>query len=123
MESCTTRHFELVRRKGAYPYDYMNSVDIFEEISLPSQDSFFNKLSGNSCSDSEYAHVTRVWDAFGCETTTMYIYKICCCWRIFSSSSARLAWNFTVSTHFTIILHLVLHGMLHSVCQMLISSS
>ena len=71
-ESYTTSHFELIRRKGIYPYDYMNSVDRFEETSLPSQDSFFNKLSGSSCSDSEYAHATRVWDAFGCETIADY---------------------------------------------------
>ena len=35
VESCTTSHFELVRRKGVHPYDYMDSFDIFEEIELP----------------------------------------------------------------------------------------
>ena len=69
VESCTTSHFELIRRKGVYLYDYMDSVDKFEETSLPSQDAFSNKLSTSPCSDSDYAHATRVWDVFGCQTT------------------------------------------------------
>ena len=72
VESCTTSHFDLVRRKGVYPYDYMDSVERFDETKLPSQDAFFNKLSGSSCSDIDYAHASRVWDAFSCETIADY---------------------------------------------------
>ena len=72
VESCTTSHFGLVRRKSVYPYDYLDSFDIFDETSLPSQDAFFNKLSGSTCSDTDYTHATRVWDAFGCETIAEY---------------------------------------------------
>ena len=72
VESCTTSHFDLVRRKGLYPYDYMDSIERFDETELPSQDAFFNKLSGSSCSDIDYAHASRVWDAFGCETIADY---------------------------------------------------
>ena len=72
VESFTTSHFNLARRKCVYPYDYMDSVERFEETALPSQDAFFNKLSGSSCLDSEYTHATRMWDAFGCETIADY---------------------------------------------------
>ena len=72
VESCTTSHFELVRCKGVYPYDYMDGVERFEETALPSQDAFFNKLSGYTCSDIDYAHATRVLGAFGCETIADY---------------------------------------------------
>ena len=72
VESCTTSHFDLVRRKGVYPYDYMDSVEKFDETELPSQDAFLNKLSGSSCSDIDYAHASGVWDAFGCETIADY---------------------------------------------------
>ena len=61
VESCNTSHFGLVRRKGVYLYDYMDSFDRFDETSLPSQDAF---LSGSTCSDTDYIHATRVWDAF-----------------------------------------------------------
>ena len=66
IESCTSYHFGLIRRRGVYPYAYMDSFDRFEETELPPQDAFFNKLSGSPCSDSEYAHAT------GCETMADY---------------------------------------------------
>ena len=72
VKSRTTSHVDLIRRKGVYPYDYMDSVERFEETALPSQDAFFNKLSGSSCSDIDYAHATRVWDTFGCDTIADY---------------------------------------------------
>ena len=68
VESCTTSHFDLVRRIGVYPYVFMDSVERFDETKLPSQDAFFNKLSGSLRSDIDYAHASRVWDAFSCET-------------------------------------------------------
>ena len=53
-------------------YGYMDSFDRFEEIELPSQDAFFIKLSGSPCTDSEYTHATRLWDAFRCKTIADY---------------------------------------------------
>ena len=71
-ESCTSNHFGLIRCRGGYPHDYMDSFDRFGEIKLTSQDAFFSKLSGSPCSDSEYTHATRVWTAFGCRTMADY---------------------------------------------------
>ena len=48
-ESCIGVSFELVWRKGVYPYDYMDSFYRFEETELSPQEKFFNKLSGDSC--------------------------------------------------------------------------
>ena len=42
-ESCTSNHFELIRRKGVNPCDYMDSFDRFEETELSSQEAFFSK--------------------------------------------------------------------------------
>ena len=71
-ESYTSNHFRLIRREGDYPNDYMDSFGRFEETELPSQDAFFRKLSGSPCSDSEYTHATRVWEAFRCKTMADY---------------------------------------------------
>ena len=71
-ESCTSNHFGLIRRKGVYHYDYMDSFDRFNETELPSQDAFFSKWSGSPCSDSEYTHATRVWTAFVRRTMADY---------------------------------------------------
>ena len=56
--------FELIKRKGVYTYDYMDSFARFDESRLPSQDAFFSKLSDSPCSNAEYAHTTVVWAAF-----------------------------------------------------------
>ena len=50
----------------------MDSFNRFEETELPSQDAFSSKLSGSPCSDSNYAHATRVGDAFICKTMVDY---------------------------------------------------
>ena len=71
--------FELIKRKGVYPDDYMDSFARFDESRLPSQDAFFSKLSDSPCSDVEYAHATQVWAAFECESMADYhdIYLKC----------------------------------------------
>ena len=37
-------HWKLLSEKGIYCYDYMNSMDRYDETSLPSKEYFFNKL-------------------------------------------------------------------------------
>ena len=79
-EAFSIQHeFHLIKRKGVYPYDYMDSFARFDESRLPSQDAFFSKLSDSPCSDKEYAHATQVWTAFECESMTDYhdIYLKC----------------------------------------------
>ena len=46
----------------------MGNVERFDGTELPSQDALLSKISGSSCSDIDYAHASRVWGAFGCET-------------------------------------------------------
>ena len=36
--------FEMLTRKGVYPYSYMNSFKRFEETSLPEKSMFYNDL-------------------------------------------------------------------------------
>ena len=62
VESFTASHFDLIRCKGVYPYDYMDGIDRFDETALPSQEAFYNTLSGSSFSEADYAHaVCLVW--------------------------------------------------------------
>ena len=62
----------LLAKKGVFPYDYMESMDCFQETSLPPQAEFYNKLNDTSLSDAEYSHAQEVWDAFNCETMKDY---------------------------------------------------
>ena len=64
--------FKLIKRKGVYPWDYMDNFARFDESRLPSQDASFSKLSDGPCSDTEYAHATQLWTAFECESMADY---------------------------------------------------
>ena len=52
------REFQLIKRKGVYHYDFMDSFVRFDESRLPSQDASFSKLSDSPCSDTKYGLVT-----------------------------------------------------------------
>ena len=56
--------YDLLLRKGVYPYSYMNSHDRFKE-GLPSIDKFFDDLNDEPCSRKDYQHVKKVWEKFG----------------------------------------------------------
>ena len=55
---------ELMKRKGVYPYEYMDSFERFEEDCLPAKSKFFSSLTGEGISDEDYDHAKEVWKAF-----------------------------------------------------------
>ena len=64
--------FDLVTRKGVYPYEYMDSFDRFEETQLPPKEKFYSSLTDESISDSDYQHAQEVWTTFNCRTIGDY---------------------------------------------------
>ena len=56
--------FELLLRKGVYPYEYMDSWKRFKEESLPDKESFYSELNNEHITDEDYAHAQKVWDTF-----------------------------------------------------------
>ena len=56
-------HFKLMRRKGVYPYEYVDSWDKFEETELPSKEAFYSKLYMKGISDKDYEHAQKVWSS------------------------------------------------------------
>ena len=60
----TPTELELLKKKGVYPYSYMNSFNRFDETELPPIKKFRNELNNTEISDSEYQHAREVWDAF-----------------------------------------------------------
>ena len=63
-ENYSDLQYELLTRRGVYPYEYMTSWDRFEE-SLPPIEAFYNKLNMSKISGNDYQHVQRVWEEFG----------------------------------------------------------
>ena len=71
-KQCFEEHFELLLRKGVYPYDYMTGSEKFDETRLPAREHFFNRLSESPVSDEDYAHAQNVWQTFGIRTLGDY---------------------------------------------------
>ena len=55
---------DLVKKKGVYPYEYMNSFKIFKEDCLPDIDCFFSSLKDCRITKEEYQRACDVWKVF-----------------------------------------------------------
>ena len=63
---------DIILRKGVYPYEYIDSLDRFNETQLPSIDKFYSKLSDEKIKDVDYEHAQKVWNEFNCKTIGDY---------------------------------------------------
>ena len=66
------RKLELLKRKGVYPYDYMNSLEKLSETSLPHIEHFYSKLNDTNISISDYQHAQKVWKEFNMKSMRDY---------------------------------------------------
>ena len=56
--------FNLMKRKGVYPYDYMDSFSKFNDTELPKREEFYSLLTDNNISEDDYRHARDVWNTF-----------------------------------------------------------
>ena len=56
--------FVLLRRKGVYLYEYMDSWEKFDETSSPDKKYFYSELNLEDISDSDYNHAQKVFEEF-----------------------------------------------------------
>ena len=64
--------FNLLTRKGVYPYEYMNSPERFKETKLPPKKAFYSRLNDEDISDEDYEHAIKVWKTFNMKTLKDY---------------------------------------------------
>ena len=64
-EDYSELQYDLLTRKGVYPYEYVNSWDRFNETQLPPIDAFYSNLNTSLISEDDYQHAQRVWEEFG----------------------------------------------------------
>ena len=64
----STENFDLLTRKGVFPYEYIDCVEKLEESCLPPRESFYSSLTGDTVSESDYAHAVNVWQRFSIRT-------------------------------------------------------
>ena len=62
----------LVKEKGLYPYEYMDSLERFKEDKYPPKEAFYSRLTGEGISDEGYERVKKVWKVFGMKTLQDY---------------------------------------------------
>ena len=68
----TPEQVELIKQKGFYPYEYMDSTEKFNDTKPPPQEVFYSKLSGRGITEKNYKHVLNVWNSFNMKTFKDY---------------------------------------------------
>ena len=68
----TPEEARLIKRKGVYPYEYMNTEEKFKETKLPPKKAFYSRLSGEGITEKDYKHALNVWNAFNMKTFKDY---------------------------------------------------
>ena len=63
-EDCSKLQYDLLTRKGVYPYEYMNSWNRFEETQFPPINAFYSNLNMSLISEKGYQHAQKVWGEF-----------------------------------------------------------
>ena len=64
--------FELLTRKGVFPYEYVDSFAKLDEKELPSREDFYSSLNDSNVSDEDYEHAKTVWREFNVENLGEY---------------------------------------------------
>ncbi|KAJ4445518.1 hypothetical protein ANN_12198 [Periplaneta americana] len=64
--------FDIVCRKGVFPYDYLTTSDRLEDNCLPPKENFFSKLTNEHVTVEDYNHAKSVWETFNIQTLGEY---------------------------------------------------
>ena len=64
--------FNLMKQKGTYPYDYMDSFQKFNDTHLPIKKDFFSILYNQHITHEQYDHAQTVWNTFNLKTMGDY---------------------------------------------------
>ena len=68
----TPKQAEILKQKGFYPYEYMDSIEKFKDTEPPPLKAFYSKLSGKGINEKNYNHVWNVWNTFKMKTFKEY---------------------------------------------------
>ena len=76
---------EILKRKDAHPYEWVDSYEKFKHSSLPEKKYFYSSLkdgkgdkNNGHISDEQYQHLQNVWDIFNLNTFENFLYHYLC---------------------------------------------
>ena len=64
--------FNLMKRKGVYPYDYMDSFSKFNDTKLLHREEFYSQLTDEGISEDFYSHAQNIWNTFNLQNMGEY---------------------------------------------------
>ncbi|XP_058790457.1 uncharacterized protein LOC131663808 [Phymastichus coffea] len=64
-DNYTLEEINLLKRKGVFPYEYIENLDRLTETELPSIEKFHSQLTDSDIPTEEYKHAQNVWNIFG----------------------------------------------------------
>ena len=70
-QGCDNNVLDLVKKKGFYPFEYMNDFEKIKE-KLPNKEKLYSSLTGKKVNNKEYDHVLKVWKKFEMKTMKYY---------------------------------------------------
>ena len=72
----TDKHFNenshIFRKKGIYPYDYMDSWHKFNQTDLPKMEDFYDSLKEKNISEADYNYFLKTYGDLGCKNLGDY---------------------------------------------------
>ena len=69
----TSEQVKLLKQKGFFPYDYMDSIEKLKDLKPPPQKAFYSKLTGKGINNYNYNHVLNVWKTWKMKTFKEYL--------------------------------------------------
>ena len=72
----------MLLRKSVYPYEYMDSRERFDDISLPDKKAFYSELYLEDSTGKDYAYAQKVFEELKLKNLGDYHWFVCSKWYI-----------------------------------------
>ena len=69
----TPEQARLIKQKGFFPYEYLDSIEKLKDPKLPPLKAFYSKLTGRGITEKNYNHALNVWKTFNMKTLKDYL--------------------------------------------------